>query len=445
MGALDRQTGELTPLATQLRTRARPGRRRWPRPTRANVERFTAARPDWAKRLDEKALNGITPDAARPLTAELLAELGPATTSDLDTAKRGRPAPGPRQGVVRGRLPHGRARGCAPASPRPCSIPWPGGSTWRSGARREEREAYEALRRCEAVAFPPVPLPEALQLARTEPFPPLDDDLALANRVTPAWMGIQFKQASDTARAAKDLPVGAARVVAVYDGSPARAAGLRIGDLVLGPPGRHFAEPDQIREWTMLSPVGEPARLDVQRETSRIAVTLTPERYPQHWPSLPGPPKVGSTAPPLRLDGYRGSPPTSLATGRPHLLFFWATWCSICKAALPEVDAFARERGATVVAITDEDRSRLDPFFTQPPKGFPASRRDGRRPEDLRRLRRGGSADVRARGRQGHRAWRHHGIHGGEGAPARWLAVDESSEGSDRLIRSARRVILGFS
>src|SRR5262249_30586784 len=152
----------------------------------------------------------------------------------------------------------------------------------------EERAAYEALRRCETLAFPPVPLPEELQLARVEPFPLLDDDLVLAGRVTPAWMGIQFKQASETVRTGKDLPAGAARLVAAYDDSRALSAGLRIGDLTLGPPGRHFAEPDQIREWTMLSQVGHPTRLDVQRSGNRIGVTLTPGRYPQRWPSLPG-------------------------------------------------------------------------------------------------------------------------------------------------------------
>ncbi len=165
---------------------------------------------------------------------------------------------------------------------------------------------------------------------------------------------------------------GAAAVVAVYDGSPAKAAGLRPGDLVLGPPGRHFAERDQIREWTMLSLVDRVAALDVVRDGLPVAVKLTPKPFPQKWPSLPGPPKVGSAAPPLRLGSYRGAPPRSLASGTPHLLFFWATWCAICKSALPEVEAFERERHTPVVAITDEDRTRLDPFFAGHSGPFPA-------------------------------------------------------------------------
>src|SRR5262249_48046143 len=103
-----------------------------------------------------------------------------------------------------------------------------------------------------------------------------------------------------------------------------------------------------------------------------VGVTLTPKPFPQQWPKLPGPPKVGSPAPALRLGEYRGRPPSSLASGTPHLLFFWATWCAVCKSALPEIAAFERERRTPVVAITDEDRSRLDPFFAAHTGPFPA-------------------------------------------------------------------------
>ena len=64
--------------------------------------------------------------------------------------------------------------------------------------------------------------------------------------------------------------------------------------------------------------------------------------FPMEWPELPGPPKIGDLAPalPSTLEPVEsGSLPNF--RGRPHLLFFWATWCLPCKKAVPELLAFA--------------------------------------------------------------------------------------------------------
>src|SRR5437667_6052309 len=42
-------------------------------------------------------------------------------------------------------------------------------------------------------------------------------------------------------------------------------------DVIVGPPGRHFAEPTQIREWTMTSPRGTPLSLDILRDGALTA------------------------------------------------------------------------------------------------------------------------------------------------------------------------------
>ena len=122
----------------------------------------------------------------------------------------------------------------------------------------------------------------------------------------------------------------------------------------------------------MTASIGEPQPLLVQRGDEQLQITLTPQAYPLKWPELPGPPKAGSPAPALRkVEAYRGTVPEDVARGGPYLLFFWATWCAPCKAALPEVVAFERERGTKVIAITDELPDQLDEFFAKYDGTFP--------------------------------------------------------------------------
>jgi thiol-disulfide isomerase/thioredoxin len=69
------------------------------------------------------------------------------------------------------------------------------------------------------------------------------------------------------------------------------------------------------------------------------------------------------------VDLFRGA--KKLAKGKQRLLFFWATWCLPCKAAVPEILAFAAARNVQVVAITDESEETLEQFFRQYDYPFP--------------------------------------------------------------------------
>src|SRR5207244_7428109 len=179
-------------------------------------------------------------------------------------------------------------------------------------------------RACGALRLPPAAgAPAAPPAVPIEPFPPWEDDVQLARAVLPAWMGINFRPASQKTRDAHHLAAGATSVLTVFPGSPAEAAGLRVGDVILGPPGKPFTEPRQVREWTMLSAVDRPAPLLVQRGDRRVRVTLVPKPYPIRLPELPGPPQVGSVAPSLKAAAYRGTLPDRPPAGDRHLLLVW--------------------------------------------------------------------------------------------------------------------------
>jgi thiol-disulfide isomerase/thioredoxin len=236
-----------------------------------------------------------------------------------------------------------------------------------------ERQTYAALLACEDVNFlaqPPVA--SAAELQPPDAFPPLDDDRRVVQAVMPAWMGIQFKPLTETQRQREQHTAGAVTVMTVYPESAAAKAGLEVGDVILGPPGAPFQEPHQVREWTMRREIGEAAPLEITRNGHLQEIVLKPEPYPMRMPELPGPPKVGSAAPPLTtVAAYRGD--QTLAAGKPRLLFFWATWCLPCKFSVAEVMAFAKARDVEVVAITDEEPEKLDQFFTERNEPFPAT------------------------------------------------------------------------
>jgi thiol-disulfide isomerase/thioredoxin len=72
--------------------------------------------------------------------------------------------------------------------------------------------------------------------------------------------------------------------------------------------------------------------------------------------------RLAESAPQLQLVPYRGEIP-NLASGKPLLLFFWATWCKACKPMVPALLAWASKQNVTILAVTDEDAATLDQFF----------------------------------------------------------------------------------
>jgi len=361
LSELDQHTNNLPTISRELRRISWAWNAALTDSNRANLERFLTANPSWRQRTGKEAIEELDETQRDSLKISLLRDLTSFTWEDSRVQERiatlherGSTASATsyrmavRQGVVL------RMRSILETIA--------GRVYLATRATPAQRDAYEVLVTCEDLQLPPPGIPGA-GLATANPFPPYEEDVRKATAVLPAWMGIRFRGVREEIRTALGLEPGAARVITVYPDSPAQAARMQIGDIITGAPGQPFTEFRQVRSWTMLSQIGSPRVVELLRDGEPVLITLVPGPYPMKWPRLPGPPKVGNPAPPLKLSSYRGKD-TDL-TNEPRLLFFWTSWCSHCKEALPEVMDFERRTRIPVIAITDEDPKRLDAFFLQ--------------------------------------------------------------------------------
>ena len=369
LGELEEQARVLPEFSSRLATYADRWNQAFDALKIETLREFVRVHPEWKARLEGNKLKDLDGEARRKTLHELLAELVPFASSE--------PARHARLKLLKRKASDAQAasyraevRLGAVLRLRTLLTTMAGRVYMTTRAAPAERAAFERLAACEDLALGgPVAASVPAALAPEETFPPLAEERRLVEELMPAYMGIYFRPLAETQRKKWNTSEGAVSVMTVNADSPAAAAGLAVGDVILGPPGALFTEPTQVREWTMRSEIGVDYELDTLRDGVHRSVTLRPGPYPLELPKLPGPPKVGSIAPSMDFEIVRGQ--DQLSKARPDLLYFWATWCVICKHALPEILAFAKERGLDVIAITDEDPELVRRFLAGQKEPFP--------------------------------------------------------------------------
>jgi thiol-disulfide isomerase/thioredoxin len=340
-----------------------------------NLGQLAEHDPAWKAKLEASALESLDRDAKKALLTNLLAELQEFTV--------GHPEVGTRLNDMRATYDDARkaryvvdVRLAAILRMRALLIRV-AGLRFLDGVENHAdwRRALDGLTRCEATTAGSFDASRDTAVLQETPeaLPPLAADLAAVQRALPSWMGIRFAPLSDAQRSRFEAQRGAVFVQQVYKDGPASAAGIKIGDVLVGPPGKHFAEPNQIREWTMTSPRGKPLALDILRDGKAAAVNVTLGPYPTEVPALPPAPKEGDQAPKLGSLSVVRPENGEIAEldGARHMLFFWATWCAPCKASIPDLLMWSGRTGVPVLAISDEDGETIRKFLKTWTKPFP--------------------------------------------------------------------------
>ncbi len=81
--------------------------------------------------------------------------------------------------------------------------------------------------------------------------------------------------------------------------------------------------------------------------------------------------ELGMPAPPLKVAQWIKGGPVDLSTGggtNVYVVEFWATWCPPCRVSIPHLTGLQkkyRDRGVTVIGISNEDAAKVAPWVAR--------------------------------------------------------------------------------
>ncbi|MCB9639665.1 MAG: redoxin domain-containing protein [Myxococcales bacterium] len=188
----------------------------------------------------------------------------------------------------------------------------------------------------------------------------------------PSWFGISFAPVRSPEKHL--LPSGAIRVREVYLNTPAHRAGIVEGDVITTLGKHELNEPFEIRERVMVAPAEVDMPILVVRLGRLIPLNIRFHRLTQP-PALKRQSLVGKGAP--RLETLRSTDAQKDLPSLKHgtrLVFFWATWCGPCKAALPSLRALQKvyqEKGFRILTVSNEKDVTVKTWLAKNPRRMP--------------------------------------------------------------------------
>lgn len=243
---------------------------------RANLDGFLGSHPDWRPRLGHQALRALAPSERRARAVELSDELFAFLAADAGRlAQANRLVTG--LGAADEIAYRTEIRIAALLRIR-FLLTSIAGREWLKRHPREDK-AFLALARCEDLTLP-LPGQSAPETPARPQLPPLAEDQRRAAGLRPGWIGITFAPASAGRRQRLGLAGGAVTVTSILAASPAAKAGLRPGDILVGPPGRAFAHTGEVRPFIAAVNPGTPLALEVLRAGKLATITAVAGEAP---------------------------------------------------------------------------------------------------------------------------------------------------------------------
>ncbi len=81
---------------------------------------------------------------------------------------------------------------------------------------------------------------------------------------------------------------------------------------------------------------------------------------------------VSGSAPPLHVHTTTGAAFRLAADKQPTLIYFWATWCPICRLTSPNVNTVAAHHRVVTVALQSGEPGAINAFLAKKGLTFPA-------------------------------------------------------------------------